>query len=160
MGYVRFEKYLYGVFFEKGTGKILLVETDGGYQLPGGGVLPKDISGLGVGWRRSFFCRVVPDQVGISPYSFEDEIQDLPANYEVRVGREEHAAIIICEMYSRQIVKAGAKFFSFQEFEKLYRMGKIEESQAILVSRAFVSRDCPNKEYRKQAVPLLKELLK
>lgn len=159
MGYVRFEKYLYGVFFEKEVGKILLVETSHGYHLPGGGVLPKDIC-FGMGWKRRFFCQVVPDQVGAEAYSFEDKIQDMSANYEVYAGRKEYAAIIICEMYPYQATQAEAKFYSFQDFEKLYREGKVEKSQALLVSRAFVSRDCPNKEYRKQAVPLLRELLK
>jgi hypothetical protein len=160
VGYARLEKHLYGVFFEKKIGKILLVETSHGYYLPGGGVLSKDIHGFGMGWKRTFFCRVVPDQIGASAYSFEDKIQDMSANYEAYVGRKEYAAIIICEMYAYQATKAEAKFYSFQELEKFYREGKIEKNQALLASRAFVSRDCPNKEYREQAIPLLKELLK
>jgi len=162
VGYAKIEKYLYGVFFEKGSGKILLVETDKGYWLPGGGVIPKDIFGFGEGWKRRFFCRVIPDQIGTSAYAFEDEIQDMPANYEVYPPgkRKEYAAIIIGDIYHYQVTKAQAKFYSVEDFEKLYREGKIDKNQALLILRAFVSRDCPSKEYKKQAVPLIKELLK
>lgn len=160
--YAQFEKYLYGILFERGTGKILLIEVNGRYWLPGGGVFLKDFSGFGEGWKRRFFSITIPGQAGASAYFIEDQVQDMPANYEVYPPgkEEEHTAIIIGEIDSFRVAKAGAEFYDVEGLKRLVKEGKVEEDQALLILRAFVSRDCHNKDYREQAVPLLKEILK
>ncbi|MFA5169794.1 MAG: hypothetical protein WC420_03640 [Candidatus Paceibacterota bacterium] len=159
-GYV-VEKYLYGVIFEKGTGKILLIKSGGMYWLPGGEVFPKDVFGFGEGWKRRFFSIVVPEETGIAAYFVEDSVQDMSANYEVYPPgkNEEHTAIIIGEVYPYQVIKPEAKFYSLEEIENFIKEGRMDDDEALLIARSFVSRDCCNKEYRKKAIPLLKELL-
>lgn len=160
--YAQFEKYLYGILFERGTGKILLTEVNGRYWLPGGGVFLKDVSGFGEGWKRRYFSVIIPGQTGVSAYFIEYEVQDMSANYEVYPPgkKEEHSAIIIGYVNSLQTIKAGVKFYDVEDLKRLVKEGKIVDDQALLILRAFVSRDCHNKDYREQAVPLLKEILK
>lgn len=161
LGYV-VEKYLYGVIFEKKTGKILLIKYGGAYWLPGGEVFPEDVFGFGEGWKRRFFSIIIPEETGIAAYFVEGSVQDISANYEVYPPgkNEEHTAIIIGDVYPYQVTKPEAKFYSLEEVESFIKESKIDEDEALLISRSFVSRDCCNKEYRKKAVPLLKELLR
>jgi hypothetical protein len=157
---VSFEKLLYAIFFEKKTGKILLINLDDWFVLPGGEVLREDICEfIDERWKRGFLCKKVPNQTGITAYFIEEKVQPIPATYEVYYPtlREEFSAIIIGEIDSYLVNKDNTKFYNVDEFKELVKRGRVSRSQELLILRAFVSRDCHNKKFNDAAVPLLKE---
>jgi len=160
---VKFKKYFYAVIFEERTSKILLISNGSQCFVPGGEVLDSDLSERGrQGWRRKFCCRVVPEQTGLSSYYLEETIQDISSSYDVYPNEkeEEHSAIIVGRIGAYRINQERAKFYSVNDVQKMAEEGKINNIQQIIIYRAFVSRDCHNSDYNKEAVPLLKESLK
>jgi len=155
-----FAKHLYAVFFKKGTGEVLLIKVGHQLVLPGGEVFRKDISGFtDERWKRGFLCFKVPDQTGITAYFIEEKVQPIPATYDVYSSdlKTDFSAIIVGEIDSFFVTKPNAKFYNLDELKKLVEEGKISVDQELLILRAFVSRDCPSKTLRNDAVPSLKE---
>jgi len=160
---VKLEKYFYTVIFEERTGKILLISKNSQYFAPGGEVLDSDLPERDrQGWRRKFCCRVVPEQTGLSFYYLEETIQDVPSSYDVYPNEkeEEYSAIIVGHIGAYRINQEKARFYSVNDVQKMAEEGKVNNIQQIIIYRAFVSRDCHNSDYNKEAVPLLKESLK
>ena len=157
---VRFKKYLYAIFFEKGKGRILLIDDGQWLSLPGGEVLWEHIHKcIDERWKREFFCRVVPDQTDIAAYFIEAEVQPIPATYEVYYPslEEEFSAIIVGEIDPFIISEEKRKFYSVEDIVDLARRRKIKRNQMILAYRAFASRDCHNSKFNKEAALLLKQ---
>lgn len=157
---VSFEKFLYAVFFEKNTGKILLIGVDHWLTLPGGKVLREDISKfIDERWKRGFFCYKIPDQTGITAYFIEEKVQSIPATYEVYQSGliEEHSTIIVGEIDPFFVTNPNAKFYDIDEIKGFVEEGRISVSQELLIWRALASRDCHNPTFRSKAGTLLKE---
>ncbi|MFZ2390499.1 MAG: hypothetical protein WAW15_01625 [Minisyncoccales bacterium] len=157
---LRLNKFLYAVFFERKTGRVLLIKSGLKVGLPGGQVSWEDISkSSDERWKRDFLIKKIPTQTGLAAYFIEQETQPIPATYETYdFGREqEFSAVIVGEIDSCQVVSKDARFCSIDQLKRLIKKGKIDRCQELLILRAFVSRDCPGKNLRLAAIKLLKE---
>jgi len=155
---LRLIKFLYAVFFEKKTGRVLLIKTENRFELPGGEVT--DIPELAdERWKRDFLIKTIPIQTGLAAYLVEQEVQPMPATYEAYDFREgkEFSAIIVSEIDSCQATNGKVRFCDVKQLRRLVREGKIIRGQELLILRAFVSRDCPGKKIRAAAEQLLRK---
>jgi hypothetical protein len=151
-------KFLYAVFFEKKTGKVLLIKTENGFELPGGEV--EDVPELAdERWKRDFLIKKIPIQTGLAAYLVEQEVQPMPATYEAydfHQGKE-FSAIIVSEIDSCQATNGKVRFCDVKQLKRLVREGKIARGQELLILRTFVSRDCPREKIRAAAAQLLRK---
>jgi len=153
------EVVFYGMLFNL-SGDILLRRLYGSDDkiFPGGIVETKDIAGYDdETWIRRFFGRAFEEQAGI-PYEeiIEPKIQPMPAHYIVYGNGFSvlYAGIIVGKT---DFLSTMAHFVNLDDFIRMERLGVINRPTKIFGLRAFASRDCPNKKYRKIAGPVLKK---
>jgi hypothetical protein len=158
-------KFLYGVVFEKRTGRAALIENaDGTISFPGGEVYWEDVcSCVDERWIREFLSFKAELQTGIPRGVIWKMIQPLPATYNVYEYdfQKEYSVIIVGEVDSKYLKDERIKLYSFNEFLKKVAEGKITRIQQIILLRIFASRDYHgNDEDRKGAGKILQGMHK
>ncbi len=142
----------YAVVFDK-QGKILIRGARSRIKMTIPGGILKDIDHVGNRRIKDYLLKVVPEQTRMSADEIEKKIQDSPPCYPADDDKENiyYFAPIIRTDFVPDI-GSDVDFVSFDEFDRL----RLPHAVKIMGYRAFVSRDCPDKECLGRAVEALK----
>lgn len=152
------EVVFYGMLFNL-LGDILMCKVYGQSDkvFPGGLVDTRDIAGYNdETWICRFFGRAFEEQAGIPSEIIEAMIQPMPAHY-ITYSDELSVLYVGIIIGKTDFKPTMAHFVRVIDFLRMVNFGVIKRPIKRLGLRAFVSRDCPNKDYREIAAKVLKK---
>jgi hypothetical protein len=160
---------LYGVCFDEFDGGILLLMTEDSIMLNlSGGRVPSEFleNSKDERWRRDFLVLKFAEQTGLThtikngkSIPLAESIQPMPAVYNVDTEgcNQRYSAIIVGDVKYCSLKTQLAAFYGYESFVEAVKMGRVTKEQELLILRAFVSRDYPNRCESRRAVPELKK---